>query len=248
MTITRVQGPARGTSATTTLSVTMAETPIEGNVLVVVIGLGCSVEGTVSSIVQTGVTWAKQISKVNGTQCSVELWLGVIGSGASTSVTITLSATPSYGSIANICEYSDIATDPLDKTATNSGDTEATDTGTTATTTEADELWIGGIGVRNSEQDTPTNGFTLIDGVKYDNFSVAYLEKIVSSTGAANSGTTGTYLTVKWAGCIATFKMAPPVIPISSGSIIPLLQGIGLIDVLKPFKSQFPKFIPRLVI
>jgi len=210
MAITRVQGNARGTSTTATISVTIASTPISGNVLVA--GIAACKYGayvTVNSITQTGVTWTKQISKSYKTYTYVttEIWFGVVGDGASTTVTIALSSDAGYGGIADICEYSGVATtDFLDKTATLGGYTNAPKTGTTATTTQADELWIGSI-IATGGQTTPINGFTLLDGVVYQVVSEAYLEKIVSTTGTAGSGTS-TSSSTDWAGCIATFKAA----------------------------------------
>ena len=59
------------------------------------------------------------------------------------------------------------------------------------TTTQPSELWIGGITVgAAAAQSSATNGFTLLDGDTGTQISVAYLEKVVSATGAANSGTT----------------------------------------------------------
>jgi hypothetical protein len=208
--ITRVQGNARGTG-TTSVSVTMASTPTNGNVLVAVIGMNSySASRTVSSITQTGVTWTYQIRKgaVYNVYMSVEIWLGVVGSGASKSVAVALSGEAELGAVADICEYSGVATSSfLDKTATNSGHNAATNTGTTDTTTQANELWIGGTAAATYTQSTPTNDFTLLDGAVYSFVSCAYLEKIVSSTGAANSGTTMS-TAYDWVGCIATFKAA----------------------------------------
>jgi hypothetical protein len=172
---------------------------------------------TISSISQTGVTWIKQISKTNPTDLDhtqdTEIWAGVVGSGASATITITLAYYANAGGIADVCEYSGMLTSGfLDKTATNSGLSSSPDTGTTATTAQADELWIGCTGLNGSRsQSTPTNGFTLLDGAVYSSCSCAYLEKIVSATGTANSGTTGSG-SAYWAGCIATFKAsaAPP--------------------------------------
>ena len=86
------------------------------------------------------------------------------------------------------------------------GSSTHTVTGTTATTTQAKELWIGGITVEASaSQTTPTNGFTLLDGATTGvSTSVAYLENIVSTTGTASSGTT--ISSNSYVGCIATFK------------------------------------------
>ena len=213
--ITRVQGNARGTYSTgSSISVTMTSAPASGNVEVATISTCNSGSArTVSSISQTGVTWSKQVSS-SGSDGSgyddSEIWLGIVGSGASTSVTVNLSGSPSYGGAADICEYSGVATSgSLDLTSTASGSSTSTSTGTTATTTAPNELWIGSIvasGNTGRTQSSPTNSFTLLDGAVVSYMSEAYLEKIVTSTATANSGTTCSGSVNGWFGCIATFK------------------------------------------
>jgi len=213
--ITRVQGPVRQTSTSQSFTVTLTNTPASGDVLIAVIGLYHSSSDTlhtVSSITETGVTWSYQTSETDsttGTATDTEIWLGVVTSGtASRTITITTSSgSGTTYEIADVCEYSGIATSSyLDKTAVAASSGTSTSTGTTATTSQASELWIGGITVEdNSAQTSPTNGFTLLDGAVYQQMSVAYLEKIVSATGTANSGTTISS-SQRYAGCIATFK------------------------------------------
>jgi len=235
MAISRVQGNARGTTTGSSIAVTMASTPISGNVLVAVIGTYRSGSvAIVNSITQTGVTWTKQISKAVGTTLNIEIWLGVVSSGASKNITITLNQAATYGAVADVCEYSGVATSNfLDKTATNSGSSKYPDTGTTATTTMANELWIGGT-VPTEPQSSPTNGFTLLDGALYNTtMSVGYLEKIVSSTGTAHSSTT-TADSVSWGGCIATFKGAGTAYSKTVSEIL------GLVDA-KSTKTAFHK-------
>jgi len=225
--ITRVQGNARGRTASgTSFTITLASAPTSGNVLVLTIGTRSgSAYSTVSSVTQTGVTWSNVISKTYGVYFNSEIWFGVVGSGASTSIAVSLSSATT-GAIGDVCEYSGVATtDYTDRTASASGWGEASSTGTTATTIQADELWIGSVVASSYDQSNPTNGFTLLDGEPYGNACEAYLEKIVSSTGAANSGTTIDGES-GWAGCIATFfaSAAPPV-GIASKR---LLVGVGL--------------------
>jgi DNA-binding IscR family transcriptional regulator len=207
----RVQGNARGTSTTSPISVTMASTPASGNVLVAIIGTEYSGGyRTVSSISETNVVWAKQISQSGQTYYNIEIWFGTVGVDASKSVTINLSGNPDYGSTADICEYSGIATSSfLDKTATNTGNSIYPDTGTTVDTTQANELWVGGTVNGNYKPSTPTDGFTLLDGNLSTYMYLTYLEKIVSATGAAHSSVTLSSAR-GWAGCIATFKAAAP--------------------------------------
>lgn len=198
----------------TTIPVTMALTPIAGNVLVAAIGTlqWASPAITVDSISQIGVTWTRQNNSPLWDQANVEIWLGVVGSSPSTSITVNLSGSILAGAVADVYEYSRVATSSfLDKIATNIGFSEYPDTGTTAATTQAAELWIGATlaAFNSTNQSTPTNGFTMYDGVAIagtggNYYSLAFLEKIVSATGTANSGTTTA--ASGWTGCIATLK------------------------------------------
>jgi len=210
MAITRVQGNARGTGTTGSITMAMASTPISGNVLIAVIGLTEDGGATdcVYSITQTGVTWSLVIAKTIQSCMDGEIWLGVVSSGASKTVVINFSGTAHAGSVADVCEYSGIATNPTDKTASASGSDHNPKTGTTDTTTQAEELWVGCISTYGT-QTTPENGFTLLDGAQYGGYmSLGFLEKIVSSVGQAQSGVTTSDTFTDWSDCIATFKAA----------------------------------------
>jgi hypothetical protein len=221
MTITRISqgtnGYATGNTTSTSLSVTLQQTPILGNVLIATVGtFNWQSIITVSSITQTGVAWTLQTAKsvVLAANYSLdsEIWLGIVGAGASTSISITLSGSLAFLAIADICEYSGVLTSGmLDKTASNSGfgASNTSSTGQTATTTQDSELEVGSMLVGYGGQTAPIlNSFTLLDGNYLNNAaSLAYLEKIVTITGTAETGTTGVSW-LFWCGCIATFKGA----------------------------------------
>ena len=220
MTITRVQGNAQNfMQSISQLIVTLANTPLKGNLLIAAIG-NANVPGPpfiVSNIVQTGVTWTfltQQTDFLNF--IDVEIWAGVVNqNGASVTVTINLSGSPNELCISDICEYSGQAVNFLDQVAGNGNDggTTQTDTGTTSPTTNSNELLVGAIFASNYQdaaQINPTNGFTLLDGIVESSLnSLAYLEKIVTAIGSANTGTT-IGATNPWAGCIVTIIAAPP--------------------------------------
>ena len=228
MAITRVQGNARAAGLGTTLTVTQNSPPTNGNLNILAFcstvtefESGSYVTRSVSSITQTGVTWTKQAFQDTWWEhpanhlntLNSEIWVGVVGAGASATITLTLLGTgdTNNAEVANVCEYSGLLTSGfLDKTAINAGESTNTDTGTTAITSQANELWIGAIAAERA-QTTPTNGFTLLDGVYYTGYGIsnAYLEKIVSATGTANSGTSIASIE-NWVGCIVTLK-APAV-------------------------------------
>ncbi len=224
--ITSAAGAARvqsakgntGTNAATTISVNMGATPVAGNTLVAVISTRGTSANIVSSITQTGVpngTWMRA-SQANNTSMTTEIWYAPnVPSGAGTAVTINQT---SFLSAAVVMEYSGVlVANTLDQIAPgNSVATSAAAvTGTTATTSQANELWIGGIGFADS---TPTlgtilNSFAAVDNAVTTNATttsnarVYALERIVSSTGTASSGGTISAST-QWTGTIATFKAA----------------------------------------
>lgn len=230
MAITRVQGNKRGIAGnSSSLSMTLNSSPTNGNLLIAVIGTYASYAPLVSSISQSGVTWAQQkeshSDSVYGRR--VEIWAGVVGASASANLTIYLGESHSgAGSnadpvIANICEYSGLETSNfLDRTASATGvSTRTLTTGTTSPvyTTNPNELWIGGIfnvcdRTNGDDITSPSNGFELLDGEGSvyggQTKSLAYLEKKVTTLGAAWSGAYGgTFTTYSgYAGCIATFK------------------------------------------
>jgi parallel beta-helix repeat protein len=244
-TITRIQsyqygaGLGAGNEPDVQTSITLANAPIQGNVLISVIGIQgmhstvTDAQGvvtaplsfetaTVSSINETGVVWTRQVrSNSTAFNLNVEVWLGVVVSQASPSITVNLDSLPSNMIMAltvDICEYRGIATNSsLDKTAINTGFGSTADTGLTAPTTQPNELWIGGILFESSgQQKSPTNGFLLLDGqpnATGGRVCTAFLENIVNEQGTANSGTTIKYgdeiLFCAWVGCIATFSSTP---------------------------------------
>lgn len=259
MAITRIQYK-RGTSTGSSISLTLTSTPTYHNLLVAVIGTyNGYTYADVNSISQGGVTWTKQVEQtwayypacVNG-----EIWVGVVTSlSASKNITVNLSAGGgTVGKVADICEYSGLAISGyLDKTASNFG-SGGTDTGTTATTTQNNELWVGGVcwAGANGTQSTPQNGFTLIDGALYNYNSTAFLEKIVSSIGAATSGTTRSSSTGGWVGVIATLKasITPSGNQVSS-SIAPLMRVEGMLATKVPrklpnFSLKIPELNPKI--
>jgi hypothetical protein len=252
--ISRVQpttGSFRGTSTSSSISVgPLTSTPVSGDVLIATIGTRGTSVSTVSSISEPGVTWTKQIGYSDSSNLiDVEIWLGVVGSGASTSITVYLTSSAGYGAVADVVEYSGVGTAYyLDRTRTNSGSSRYPSTGTTSTTTVADELWIGATLLRSYSQDgTPTGGFTLVDGGLYNSqISLAYLEKIVTATGTAGSVTTST-TSAAWVGCIATFKAyyAIPELPWPTPLIlIPAVVIAIYILYARRFKGKFSEQVP----
>jgi hypothetical protein len=187
--------------------------PADGNTLVAVVQARKS-GSVLYSMSQTGATWTEAGSS-SSTNVEVSIWYANNVSGAGTSVTITggtkLAAT--------IVEYSGLASSSvLDAVSGggNAGTSNAPDTGTTSTTAQASELWVGGMAnVNTNTYSAQTNGFTEIaesattGGSPATKSNSVYEEKVVSTTGAANVGATLSG-SVEWVGIIATFNAAIP--------------------------------------
>lgn len=210
----------------------MGATPTTGNTLIAVIRTSHNAYRSVSSITETGVTWSLVVdnSHTSDTYSKTEIWIGSVGATPSTAVLIQLSGTCNKGG-ADICEYSGALT--VDKTAVNSGTTDQTDTGTTATTTDSSEVWVGAVGIEYANQSTPTNGFSLQDEAGGMGESISYLEKIVSSTGTANSGTTRSLAWGDWVSCIATFKVT------ASDTTPPTYSGLSVSNNVSGISVRF---------
>lgn len=215
MTITRVQGNARGLwTSGSSVTVNLSAAPSSGNTLIATISTRTyNSQCIASSISQQNVSWSRQnnhyYSHPGGQSWGSEIWLGVVSASAGTTATINLQSAPQGDypdAVVNICEYSGILnTGALDQTGYDDAETVTASTGSTNPTTQASELWIGSIASMTYGQYSPTNGFTLLDGACHNWAANAYLEKVVSSTGTAYSGTT-LNSTNFWVGCIATFK------------------------------------------
>jgi hypothetical protein len=245
ITIVAAQSGVGKVNSGTTIPVTMAQSPAQGNLLIAVISLG-QYEGQVTSITQTGVTWTVQ-SNLYASSYDVEIWAGVVGASADTAVTVnTNAASLGNGATAAIYEFTGLLTSGfLDKVSNNSGTGTLLDTGTTAQTTQPNELWVGGVTFSHGNDPiNPTNGFTMPFGSNEQYMSSAFLYKIVSATGQANSGVTNSPSDV-WVGCIATF------IGSSQGNISDIYTGTGIFTLtgfIHAVKTRSPALKLRKVI
>jgi hypothetical protein len=216
--IERVQGPIRNTTTGTAISVTLDSTPISGNILIAGIGMQHSSFISVASITQTGVTWVLGKQEESFAYLASEIWVGTVGAGASSTLTVNLAATASSGAIANVAEYHGL-NGTIDQTAAQVGSTTNPKTGTTATTTLDNELCIGVTTTNNMVQTTGTgiNGFLLEDGAIYSGTATTYLERVVNETDTYTSSPTVASLAA-YAGCIVTFFGNPLTFYITSSS------------------------------
>ncbi|MEI6605089.1 MAG: YDG domain-containing protein [Verrucomicrobiota bacterium] len=213
----RVQSATGNTGANTaaTILVTLTNPPSNGNTLVAVITTRGSSINRVSSISQNGASWSRAAQAANSGGSTTEIWYAPNISGAGTAITINQAA---LRSAAVVMEYSGVlAINPLDQTTGTTGNGTAAATGTTAMSAQADELWIGGIGLVRATYTLSSylNSFFFVasaqtnSGTSSNNAKVYALETVVSAVGTAATG--GTVSTASnWSGAIATFKTFTP--------------------------------------
>ena len=221
--LTTVAAPARvqsktantGSAAAGTISMTLNTTPVSGNTLIAVISTRGTSSGRVTGITQTGAAWTRAAQAANSSGTTTEIWYAPNVSGAGTAISI---AQASLRSAAVVMEYSGVLTaSPLDVTANATGNSSSASTGTTAATSQASELWIGGIGMVNSGYTLSSilNSFTSVassqttNSTAGNNAKTYALEKWVSASGTAGTGATVS-TSSQWSGAIATFKTVTP--------------------------------------
>jgi hypothetical protein len=222
--ISRVQGNANGSTFSDNISINLTATPQDGDVLIAAVGAGCS-DSTigVSNITECGVSWTPIDSydipssevvrphyPLESYTC--EIWIGIVTSGANSSITVNLTNKATYGATCDICEYNNINTTvPLDQYGNSAIEDYGAilPTGFTPLTNQSNELWIGAIWTDGGQQSNAGNGFVLMDGTanSYGN-SLSFLEKIVNETGVASSNTTISPLSYpsNYVGIITTFR------------------------------------------
>jgi autotransporter-associated beta strand protein len=215
-------------------TVTLASPPANGNLLVALINTDRTNAPMVTGITQNSgtVNWTYATSSSGliglGYGAETEIWYATNVQNAGKSATITFKAPGiaiRLGAAAVVAEYSGVATSgALDQTATNSAYHSASySTGTTPTTTQANELWVAGIGILNGG---PSNGtyvtvssyspgwqvadycdksWLLASTNTYYYDTIYMLDTNVTAIGQANcSGNLSA--NTNWAAVIATFK------------------------------------------
>src|SRR5574337_80952 len=210
MAITFVQSSGKketgsGTSVTATITCTA------GNMMAVLASNDGARTFTVSD--NNSNTWSQAVHSSTGNPSKevADIWYAANINGGSTTVTITASGTTVI--VAVVLEYSGMLTaSPLDKTATHINTTITTShaSGTTATTSQANELLLGLMSENTgstsesiTDPGSTTNRLLETNGSSFN--GVAGVERIVAATGAYSfTWTTGD--SVADASCIATFK------------------------------------------
>ncbi len=187
--------------------------PADGNTLVAVLSAHASVASpAATAITQTGATWTRAAYSKNPGGTVTEIWYAPNVYNPGTNVAISLN----WRSAAVIAEYRGLApVNPVDVSASNTNISGTADTGTTANTSQNNELWFGGIGLADSSYNlmAPNNGFSVIGSSQSvstssgSNAKVYALDKLVTATGPANVSATVSG-PIAWSGVMVAFKVA----------------------------------------
>jgi len=219
--VVKVQSNAVANStAAQTQTHTMSGAPANGSTVVLGIcartGFSTMFSGAGASVTQTGVTWHRIVGTFHANGLNAEIWYGDSISGAGAAITIDAESTRTFTSVTVVAEYTGLqASGVLDKSASDSGAVDnSANSGTTATTTQADELLVGVLCARagntfSGQAGAPASGWTEEhDAAEGTNAAIAYEQNIVSSTVAAQSTATISG-SITNNGVIATFNAAP---------------------------------------
>lgn len=200
-----------GGSGVTTLTVTFDATPTAGNLIVLVAsGLSTSAAGLVSQT--TGIVWTYyQLGTSN--QTTLLIGFGRVFGSASSTITVANFGTGGISIVATELSGENIRVDRMAE-ATGSG--TAVSTGTSQTTSTANEMWVAGLSHRLSGGTTfslPTNSFSILGQDKSAlsttaDRSAALLALSVSSTGTAATGATASG-SGNWCGAVFTLQENP---------------------------------------
>lgn len=222
MGIVRVQGNAVNSgSLVTSLTVTLSGGIKKGNLVVASVATG---NNTTTISGPTG--WSEvTFNQPNGSNATIStsIWYLVVSSSQAGQTSWTWSLNHSHSMYICISEWNAAngwPANPVDLFA--NGDTigspvQATSivSGTTGTTAQAEELWIGSLAYKGSAQSESgvTAGWTSdLEATLDFNNTMTMLYKVASATGAASvSYTIGT--AKYWAGCVVTFKDRTSVTP-----------------------------------
>jgi len=201
MAISKVQNAVFGIDGGVDVSVNFPNTPTEGNLMIAL----CRGTQVATNASIPGWTQATSTESNDPDVEFIVLFYKVAGAGESKTVTLTWTSSTVVNMI--IEEWTGLSATPLDQIANvNAIATEAASrsSGTTPTTTVADELCIAGFAMNNSvSAQSWSNSFT----EEYDYNYLFLGSRIVSSTGTYET-------TLSWTtnrecgGLIATFKGA----------------------------------------
>ncbi len=200
--------PAANASSVTP---TLTSGVTDGDALILVVADESDNSAIVSSVSGGGVTWAKATSTGTSANGDAEIWYGLDSSGTSGSTVITVTLNHSTNvQIADVSEWSGLATSGALDQSTNANNTTASISAGSVTPTVSGELIISDAYLLNGNttQPTPTSGFASLTQMPgesgnyrgYGAYLVDGSSSSISTTWTEPGGAGA------WSAAIATFK------------------------------------------
>lgn len=220
-----IQAASTGFSGVTSTTVTLGNTPVNSNTLL--LGINKANAAQIISVTSTGATWVRDSSFTSAFSWTMDVWRATNVQSAGTVITITFSASTQGVAISE--EWNNLQTTTIeDLYASNTGTSTTVDSGTTGTTNSANELVIAALTASVSSIGSPSNSFTNVNSVTIVGQTSVMEYKSVSSTGTQN--TSATITSAVWTGAIATFRRSgtASLIANTSGSAGTGASSIGL--------------------
>jgi hypothetical protein len=213
-------GSAQSKTAGTSLAVTTNAAVASGDDIIVAFAADPS--ATVSSVSDSaGNTYNQAVDVSNSGDVRTYIFAAYNVNALSSGSTITINHASVSARAAVVSAFRGLANSAvLDQTHTGTGSSTSPTSGATSTTTQADELLIGAIGMEGPNVDNPgtwSNSFT--DGLRLGtsfgsssgddtDVTASMGWRIVGATGAYTAAKSGLATSRDWAAAIATFKAA----------------------------------------
>jgi hypothetical protein len=179
-----------GTGATAAITVPAGGVPAGATIFVGATSNFTSTTG-VTCADTAGNTYVIDLSRTNDNTCATYLFRSSTGlalnSGDTITVTFNTAGGGTHGKLTEAIYVQNLASSPLDKTASSNGSSTSPNSGNTATTTAGAELIIGVAGWGSGASITEDGSYTT-DGapVAVSNVSGHLAHRIVSATGVQN--------------------------------------------------------------
>jgi hypothetical protein len=216
--VNQATASSKTSSTTLTITVPTGGFPAGSTLIVLVAWLltGPSISSITDSAGNTYVRDNTQTIYLNGITA---VWRSsnILGLSAGQTITITFSQSVT-AKVANVSCWTGLASNPLDKTRSNSSSgSNYVNSDLTSTTTQADELVIGPAALNGPTGDTftPDSGLTALDrvgtsgGTATSNVTLNSLYKIVNAVGQYSIGGTNSS-SRSWGAIVVTYKAALP--------------------------------------
>jgi hypothetical protein len=218
MAVTEIQSGS-ASAITNNPHVTLGSAPTAGNLLVAYVSM--NIANGDATVTMTG--WTQLQNRVTAGQDRQTSFYKVAGSSESATISATLTATRN-ADIAVVEAHSSLTGGwQLDKSANNSGTSGTPSSGTTVTTSQAEEYLVAGLTcVTVNAMTSPTNSFTIKEQISTSGCHLGLLTRIVAATGTYSTGVT-TISSSVWVGTIDTFMALAGTVTAGGAS----LSGVG---------------------